>query len=128
MVWAQALRKWFLPVPSSHICSCCCLVDKSSLTLCNPMDCSPQASSVHGLSQARILKWVAIFSSRASSRPGIKPEPPTLAGGFSTTELYGNSHCITIKDLINYIYYMNHFKRPQFSSVRHSCVLLFVTP
>ena len=38
-------------------------------TLCHPMDCSPPGSSVHGIPQARILEWVAISSSRASSRP-----------------------------------------------------------
>ena len=32
-------------------------------TLCNPMDCSPQGSSVHRILQARILEWVATFSS-----------------------------------------------------------------
>ena len=37
------------------------------LTLCNPMNCSPPASSVHGISQARILEWIAVFSSRGSS-------------------------------------------------------------
>ena len=34
-----------------------------------PTDCSPPGSSVHGISQARILEWIAIFFSRASSRP-----------------------------------------------------------
>ena len=33
------------------------------LTLCDPMDCSPSASSVHGILQARILEWVAMPSS-----------------------------------------------------------------
>ena len=33
---------------------------------CNPMDCSPPGSSVHGISQARILEWVAISFSRGS--------------------------------------------------------------
>ena len=42
-------------------------VSNSSLTLCNPMNCSMPGSSVHGISQARILEWVAIFFSRASS-------------------------------------------------------------
>ena len=32
------------------------LVAQSFLTLCDPMDCSPPASSVHGISQARILE------------------------------------------------------------------------
>ena len=29
-------------------------------TLCDPMDCSPPGSSVHGIFQARILEWIAI--------------------------------------------------------------------
>ena len=33
------------------------------LTLCDPMDCSPPSCSVHGILQARILEWVAIFFS-----------------------------------------------------------------
>ena len=37
--------------------------------LCNPMDCSPPGSSVHGILQARILEWVAISSSKGSSWP-----------------------------------------------------------
>ena len=36
-------------------------------TVCNPMDCNPQGSSVHGILQARILEWVAMPSSRGSS-------------------------------------------------------------
>ena len=38
-------------------------------TLCNPMDCGLPGSSVHGIFQARVLKWVAISFSRGSSRP-----------------------------------------------------------
>ena len=40
------------------------LVAQSSPTLCDLMDRSPPGSSVHGTFQARILEWVAIFSSR----------------------------------------------------------------
>ena len=36
------------------------LVTQSCPTLCNPMDCSPPGSSVHGILQARILEWAAI--------------------------------------------------------------------
>ena len=50
------------------MCVCVRLVAQSSLTLCNPMDSLP-GSSVHGLLQARILEWVAMPSSRGSSRP-----------------------------------------------------------
>ena len=46
-----------------------CSVAQSRLTLYNPMDCSPPVSSIHGILQARILDWVAISSSRGSSRP-----------------------------------------------------------
>ena len=46
-----------------------CVCAQSCPTLCNPMDCSPQDASVHGIFQARILEWVAISSSRGSSLP-----------------------------------------------------------
>ena len=42
------------------------LVTQSSVTLCN---CGPPGSSVHGILQARILKWVAFPFSRESSQP-----------------------------------------------------------
>ena len=47
----------------------CCLVTKSCRTLCDPMDCSTPGSPVPGISQARILEWVAISFSRGSSQP-----------------------------------------------------------
>ena len=50
-------------------CVCACIVSQSRLTLCDPMDCSPPGSSVHGILQARKLEWVAISCSRASSWP-----------------------------------------------------------
>ena len=43
-------------------------VAQSCLTLWNPMDCSLLGSSVHGIFQVRILKWVAISFSRGSSQ------------------------------------------------------------
>ena len=48
---------------------CCCLVTKLRLTLWDPMDYSPPGCSVHGISQVRILQWVAIPISRGSSQP-----------------------------------------------------------
>ena len=57
------------------------LLTQSCLTVCNPMDCSPPGSSVHGISQASILEWVVIsfsnnifyklFIHRQSSFPKI---------------------------------------------------------
>ena len=54
---------------SNYMYACFFLVAKSYPTLCDPMDCSPPGSSVHGILQARILEWVAISFSRGSSRP-----------------------------------------------------------
>ena len=50
------------PLPECEVAQLC-------LTLCDPMDYSLPRSSVHGIFQARILKWVAMPSSRASSQP-----------------------------------------------------------
>ena len=47
----------------------CTLSPQSCLTLCNPMDGPPRGSSVHDILQASILEWVAMPSSRGSSRP-----------------------------------------------------------
>ena len=52
-----------------NVCVCVCVFAQSHPTLCNPMDCSPPGSSVRGISQARILEWIATSSSRESSQP-----------------------------------------------------------
>ena len=68
---------------NEEICSkhfCCCLVAKLYLTFCNNMDCSPPGSSVHGISQARILEWIAISFSRGSSRPRNQTRVSCIAG------------------------------------------------
>ena len=70
--------------------ACVCTGAQSCPTLCDPMDCSPPGSSVHGIFQARILELVAISYSRGSSHPGIKPRYPALAGEFFTTEPLGS--------------------------------------
>ena len=46
------------------------------LTVCDPMGCSPLGSFVHGILQIRLLEWVAVPSSRGSSRPRIKAKSP----------------------------------------------------
>ena len=61
-----------------------CSSPRSRPTLCDPLDCSPPGSSVHGISQARILERVAISCSRDLPDPGIEPMSwsPASAGGF----------------------------------------------
>ena len=56
-------------------------------TLCNPMDCSPPGSSVHGILQARILEWVAVLG--ALPDPGIEPMSPALQADSSPSESPG---------------------------------------
>ena len=67
-------------------------VAQSCLTFCNPMDCSPRGSSVHGILQARILEWVAISFSRGSSRPRDRTQVFHIAGRrfnlWATRELW----------------------------------------
>ena len=60
------------------------LVAQSCPTPCDPVDCSPQVSSVHGILQARILEWVAMPSSRRSSQPRDQTQVSSIADGFFT--------------------------------------------
>ena len=53
----------------------CVLVAQSSLTLCNPMDCSLPIFSVHGILQTRILGWVTFPSPGELPNPGIGSNP-----------------------------------------------------
>ena len=53
---------------SAYLCTCAKSL-QSCLTLCDPTDCGPPSSSIYGILQARILKWVAMPSSRGFSQP-----------------------------------------------------------
>ena len=85
-VCAAQMLKLFLPpfecpnrivasVTNYVVCVCVCVCVsvrervQSCPTLCDPIDGNPSGSSVRGILQARILEWVAISSSRASSLP-----------------------------------------------------------
>ena len=59
-------------------------VAQSCLTLCDPMDCSPPGSSVHGIFQAAVLEWVAIFFSRGTSQPRDRTRVSRTAGKHFT--------------------------------------------
>ena len=45
---------------------------------CDPTDCSPPGSSIHGISQVRILEWVAFLSLEDLPDSGIEPGSPAL--------------------------------------------------
>ena len=61
-------------------------VAQLSTTLCDPMNCSLPGSSVHGISQVRVMECVATPFPGDLPNPGIEPVSPALAGRFFTTE------------------------------------------
>ena len=64
---------------------CWCAVCLSP-ALCDPLDCSPLGSSVHGIFQAEILEWVAMPPPEDLPNPGIEPVSPALQADFLPTE------------------------------------------
>ena len=58
------------------------LATKSCPTVENPINCSLPGFSVHGISQARTLEWVAISFSRGLSPPRDQIQVSCIAGGF----------------------------------------------
>ena len=73
-----------------YILCCCPVVIQSCLTLCDPMDYSLRGLFVHGVFQARILEWVAIYFSRESSQLRDLTCISCTAGRFFTTEPSGS--------------------------------------
>ena len=71
-----------LPTGNPILCGFFCyyLVTKLCLILLRLMDCSPPGPSVHGISQARILEWVAISFSRGSSQPRDRTQVSRIVG------------------------------------------------
>ena len=60
--------------PVGYVCE---LSHFSRSWLCNPTDCSPPGSSVHGILQARILEWAVIPPPGDHPNPEMEPEPLT---------------------------------------------------
>ena len=95
------LSKSKLFVPSQYKWS---EVAQSYLTLCNPMDCRPPGSSIHGIFQGRILEWVAISFSRRSSRPRDWTQVSHIVADALPSEPPGNSS--QYKDVYILIFYI----------------------
>ena len=98
-VLSGVLRK-FYQIPSLFSTLCLLqgkvkvLVTQLCLTL-RPLDCSPPGSCVRRILQARILQWVAIFSSRESSWPRNRTQVSCIVGRFFT--VWAKTHRITQK-------------------------------
>ena len=74
-----------------------CLVSQSCPTLCDPMDCSPPGSCVHGILQARILEWLPCPTPGDLPNPGIKPRSPALQADSLPSEPPGKpNHSSTV--------------------------------
>ena len=63
-------------------------VAQSCLTLSDPMDCSLPGSSVHGISQARVLEWGAIAFSAVKKEPGRVVTSEMAASGPEAYETF----------------------------------------
>ena len=98
--WGQ--RVWIeLPAPRLHGLAlqsphqqnkvvCVRSITQSCPTLCDPMDCSLPCSSIHGISQARVLEWGCHFLLQGLFlTQGLSPPSPALAGAVFTTEPRG---------------------------------------
>ena len=66
-------------------------VARSCPPLCDPMDCSPRGSSIHGIFPARVLEWVAISFTRGSSP-------------FRDQRVFSRVFCISSR----YFYHLSH--------------------
>ena len=74
--------------------NCISLAQNESVWLfCDPMDCSPSGSSVHGILQARILEWVFIPFSRGSSWSRDQTQASCIAGRLFT--IWATNTCVT---------------------------------
>ena len=67
------------------------------LTLCNPVDCSPPGSSVHGFPRQEYRSGLPFPSPGELPDPRIEPVSSALAGGFLTTEPPGKPQCMYVK-------------------------------
>ena len=83
-----------------RVCVCVCAKSLQwCLTPCNTMDHSPPGSSVHGIFQARIPKWVAMSYLGDLPDPWIEPtslRSSALAGRFFTTCTTWEALCICV--------------------------------
>ena len=75
------------------------LIAQSCPTFCDPTDCSPPGSSVHGILQARTLEWTAFPSPEDLPDPGIELGSPVLQADSLPFELQG-----IFSDLLTTVY------------------------
>ena len=80
------------PASVKYYAAVLCSVPQSCPTLCDPNDCSPPGSSVHGILQARMLEWVAMTPTTVAHQAPLSME-------FSRQEYWSGLPCPTPGDL-----------------------------
>ena len=84
-------------------------VAQSCRTLCDPIDCSPSGSSVHGIFQAIILEWIAISFSRRSSQPRARTRVSHVVDRrftiWATRQVWDSN--ISSKKTLMFMWYVN---------------------
>ena len=80
-------------------CAVPCSVTQSGLTLCDPVDNNPPGSSVHGIVQARILKWLPRPPPEDIPNPGIESRFPTLQADSLPSEPAGKPNNTAVGSL-----------------------------
>ena len=100
--------KWRVKVLVAHL----------GLTLCDPMDCSPPGSSVHGILQARIPEWIAFSFSRGFPDPGIIPGSLALQADSLPPEPPGKPW------RIKQIFFFSHQEKTKFHPCAQKLIIL----
>ena len=102
-------------------------VAQSCPTLCDPMDCSPPGSSVHGIFQAWILEWVAVSFSRGSSWPRDRTRVSRIVGRrftiWATREVHQKHRRVVAsfkRMSVEIFYRWNLLPRRQLANYMHS--------
>ena len=80
-----ATKTWHSKQVYIYVCMCAKLL-QSCLTLCDPMDCSPTGSSVHGIFQARTWSRLHFILQAIFQTLGSNPRSPTLKADSSPSE------------------------------------------
>ena len=92
---------WVMTLTDTSVSSICvCLVTQSCPTLCDPLDCSPPGSSVHGIFQQKCWSGLPFPALGDLTDPGVEPASivsPTLGGRFLTTYGTLETHISSIR-------------------------------
>ena len=99
----------------TYIYMVCAKSLQSRPTLCDPMDCRPPSSSLHGILQARILEWVAMPFCRDLPDPKIRPTypvTPALQAGSLPLGHWRRQYIYIVCMCINYLVCVCVYKLP----------------